>query len=156
MAIRNAIVVDGNGTPAAGPKDILIENNKITAVVAIDPVSLNHGARRLPADVEIDAKGKYVLPGLIDAHAHIQDERGGIPQPVEYEFKIWLACGITTVRNVGSDFTETLALRAKSAAGEIAAPAFLFTPCLEKPAAPWPSTRKILRKPAKACAASSS
>jgi len=29
LAIRNAFVVDGNGTPMAGPKDIIIENNRI-------------------------------------------------------------------------------------------------------------------------------
>ncbi len=107
LAIRNAMIVDGNGTPASGPKDIIIENNLITAVVPFDPVASQGGRRkRLPADVEIDAAGKYVLPGLINAHAHTQDERGGIPQPFEYELKIWLACGITTIRDVGSDIQE--------------------------------------------------
>src|SRR5581483_11086293 len=65
LAIRNAMIVDGNGTPASGPKDIIIENNKITAVVPLDPVALQNGrAKRTPADAEIDATGKYVLPGL--------------------------------------------------------------------------------------------
>jgi imidazolonepropionase-like amidohydrolase len=122
LAIRNATIIDGNGTPAAGPFDIIIENNRIAAVVALDPVAVNAGARRLPADAEIDAKGKYVLPGLINAHAHIQDSRDNIPQPLEYEFKTWLACGITSVRDVGSPLAQTLKLRAASAAGEIAAP----------------------------------
>jgi imidazolonepropionase-like amidohydrolase len=129
LAIRNATIIDGNGTPAAGPKDIIIENNRIVDVIAIDPVSLQEsGAKRAPADAEIDATGKYVLPGLIDAHVHVQDERGGIPQPQDYELKIWLACGITTVRDVGSDTKKTLALRAKSAAGEVAAPRILVYP----------------------------
>jgi hypothetical protein len=52
----------------------------------------------------------------------VQDERGGMPQPVEYELKLWLACGITTVRDVGSDTTKTLQLRKRSAEGEIACP----------------------------------
>ena len=30
------MIIDGNGTPAAGPKDIIIENNKIVAVVGVD------------------------------------------------------------------------------------------------------------------------
>jgi imidazolonepropionase-like amidohydrolase len=122
LAIRNAIIADGNGTPASGPYDIIIENNRIAAVVALDPVALNGGAKRLPADAEIDAKGKYVLPGLINAHAHVQDERDKIPQPLEYQFKTWLACGITSVRDVGSNFTQILKLRAQGAAGEIASP----------------------------------
>src|SRR5713226_5564599 len=95
IVIRNATVVDGNGTPAAGPKDIVIEGNRITDVVGIDPVAIKSGRSKRPAgDVEIDATGKYVLPGLIDAHAHLQDERAGIPQPFDYELKLWLACGI--------------------------------------------------------------
>jgi imidazolonepropionase-like amidohydrolase len=128
LAIRNAIIVDGSGTPASGPYDIIIENNRIVDVVELDPVALNRGAKRLPAPIEIDAKGKYVLPGLINAHAHIQDERNGIPQPLEYEFKIWLACGITSVRDVGSKLEQTLALRTRSASGEIAAPRIFVYP----------------------------
>jgi imidazolonepropionase-like amidohydrolase len=129
LAIRNAMIVDGNGTPASGPKDIIIENDRITAVMPFDPVSSQGGRRkREPADAEIDAAGKYVLPGLINAHAHTQEDRGGVPQPLDYELKIWLSCGITTVRDVGSDTKKTLGLRARSAAGEIAAPRFLVYP----------------------------
>jgi len=124
MAIRNATVIDGDGTPAAGPKDIIIENNRIVAVMPAP----NDPSKRLPAAIEIDAAGKYVLPGLINAHAHVQDERGGIPQPLDYELKIWLACGITTVRDVGSDTKKTLALRARSVSGEVAAPRILVYP----------------------------
>ncbi|HEV8613319.1 MAG TPA: amidohydrolase family protein, partial [Gemmatimonadales bacterium] len=121
--IRNATVVEGNGTPAAGPYDIVIEGNTIAEVVALDPVALKAGrARRPAADAEIDATGKYVLPGLINLHGHVQDERGGIPQPLEYELKLWLASGITTVRDVGSTIAKTLELRAKSAAGTVIAP----------------------------------
>jgi cytosine/adenosine deaminase-related metal-dependent hydrolase len=123
LAIRNAMIIEGNGTPASGPYDILIEGNVITNVVALDPVALRGGnARRPAADAEIDATGKYVLPGLINIHGHVQDERGGIPQPLEYELKLWLASGVTTVRDVGSDTRKTLALRESSAAGRVVSP----------------------------------
>jgi imidazolonepropionase-like amidohydrolase len=129
IIVRGAIVVDGSGTPAAGPKDIVIENNVITDVVAIDAVAASRGTGRRPqGDIEIDATGKYVLPGLINAHAHIQDERGGIPQPLDYELKIWLACGITTIRDVGSDTQKALQLRKQSAEGEVAAPRIFIYP----------------------------
>ena len=123
LVIRNATIVDGNGTPASGPKDIVVEGNTIVEIASLDPVALREGRARRPAgDVEIDATGKYVLPGLINSHGHVQYERGGIPQPVDYCLKLWLACGITTVRDVGSDTKQTLPLRDKSAKGEVAAP----------------------------------
>jgi hypothetical protein len=123
LAIRNAMVIEGNGTPAEGPKDILIEGNRIVDVIALDPVAIKMGeVRRAPADVEIDATGKYVTPGLINLHGHVQDERAGIPQPLEYQLKLWLGMGITTVRDVSSETPKTLQLRARSNAGDIAAP----------------------------------
>ncbi len=95
------------------------------------------GADAVPlGDINIDATGKYVLPGLIDAHAHVQDERGGIPQPLDYELKIWLACGITTVRDVGSDTRKTLELRRKSADGEVASPRIFVYPMFGAPKSP--------------------
>ena len=84
LLIHNATVIDGNGTPASGPKDIVVENNVITDVIALDPVAIGRGGRGGgQADAVIDATGKYVMPGLINAHAHLQEERGGKPQPIE-------------------------------------------------------------------------
>jgi imidazolonepropionase-like amidohydrolase len=125
LAIRNALVVEGNGTPTTGPWDILVEGNRIVAMVPLDPVAVKNGRQRRPAaDAEIDATGKYVLPGLINIHAHLQNERGGIPQPYAYQFKLWLASGVTTVRDVsaGSNPREFLALKDQSARGELEAP----------------------------------
>lgn len=124
LVIRNAMVVEGNGTPAEGPKDIVVENNTITSIVSLDPVAVANGTARRPAagDAEIDATGKYVVPGLINIHGHVQDDRAGVAQPLDYELKLWLGMGITTVRDVGSDRAKTLALRARSLAGTVAAP----------------------------------
>jgi imidazolonepropionase-like amidohydrolase len=122
------MVIDGNGTPASGPKDIVVEGNSITEIASFDPIAVGQGGAKRPAagDVEIDATGKYVLPGLINAHGHIQDERGGVPQPVEYCWKLWLACGITTVREVGGNPKKSLLWREQSNKGEIAAPRFFI------------------------------
>ena len=137
LVIRNAMVVDGNGTPASGPKDIVIEGNSIADVVPLDPVAVREGrAKRPTGDVEIDAAGKYVLPGLINAHGHVQYERGGTPQPVDYCLKLWLACGITTVRDVGSDTKQTLLLRDKSAKGEVVAPRLFIYAMFSYPPVP--------------------
>ena len=118
LIIRNVIVVDGKGTPARGPMDIVVESNKIAAV---------RGAAARPEAYAnekhvLDGSGMYLLPGLINSHVHLQDERAGIPQPFEYEYKVWMMCGITTVRDVGSDTKKTLVERRKSQEGSIVAP----------------------------------
>ena len=138
LVIRNAIIVDGAGTPAIGPADIVVRGNRIAEIVWLDPVSVADGkAKRPTAATEIDAKGKYVLPGLINGHGHVQVERGGIPQPLDYELKLWLASGITSVREVGADDTQSLIdLRGKSERGEVASPRIFVYARFSNPPAP--------------------
>ncbi|MBI5086685.1 MAG: amidohydrolase family protein, partial [Acidobacteria bacterium] len=124
LAIRGALIVDGAGTPASGPRDILIEGNRISAIVSPE------AGKRFAADAEIDARGKYVLPGFINLHGHIQDERAGRPMPVDYCLKLWLASGITSVRDVGSNWEKARQWRAASQAGTLAAPRLFLYPML--------------------------
>lgn len=126
VVIRNVTVIDGKGTPARGPLDIIVENNRISAVR-----SANRSPRAYEKEAHVlDGTGLYALPGLINNHAHIHDSRGRNPIPFEYLYKIWLACGITTVRDVGSNTQLTLKEREKSAEGSIAAPRiFLYMRC---------------------------
>jgi imidazolonepropionase-like amidohydrolase len=118
LVIRNVIVIDGKGTPARGPLDIVVEGNKIAAVRGADARPDAYKDERHV----LDGTGMYLLPGLINSHVHLQDERAGIAQPFEYEYKVWLSCGITTVRDVGSDAKKTLVERRKSQEGSIVAP----------------------------------
>ena len=140
LIVRNATIVDGNGTPAKGPFDIVLEGNTITQLIPLDPVAMGRGggrrAQTAAGTAEIDATGKYVLPGLINAHAHLQDDRGGVAQPIDYELKIWLASGITTVRDVGSDSKKALAWREESARGTLAAPRIFVYPQFGRPTNP--------------------
>ncbi len=118
LVIRNVLVIDGKGTPMRGPLDVIVEGNKIVAVVGADR---RPDAYKAEAHV-LDGTGMYLLPGLINSHVHLHDERAGIAQPFEYEYKIWLSCGITTVRDMGSDPKKALAERRKSQEGAIIAP----------------------------------
>lgn len=123
IVVRNAMVVDGSGKPAAGPFDIVVEGDTIKQIVSFDPVAAKENRARRPerGDLEIDAAGKYVLPGLINLHSHIQDERGGIPMPVEYCLKMLLANGVTTIREAWSS-AKTLQWREQIANNTLAGP----------------------------------
>jgi imidazolonepropionase-like amidohydrolase len=131
LVIRNATVVDGNGTPARGPFDIVLEGSVIAEVVPLDPVAVRWGRASRPAgDVEIDATGKFVLPGLVNAHAHLQSQRSGRSLGgYEYVLKLWLANGITSVREVGPESdTGIVRLRNESAQNRIVAPRLFAYP----------------------------
>src|SRR5206468_10135633 len=71
MVVRGAILIDGTGGPPRGPVDIVVENNRITAIRNAGTPGTPLRANRPPkADYEIDATGMYVTPGFIDLHVH--------------------------------------------------------------------------------------
>lgn len=129
LVIRGAVVVDGTGAPPYGPVDVVIEGNRIAAVrpVGAPGVPIRPEVRPEAGDREIDATGLFLLPGFIDAHAHIGNPShatAGSAPPAEYVYKLWLAHGVTTVREVGSGngLRWTLSERDRSASHAITAP----------------------------------
>lgn len=124
LIIRGATVIDGTGAPPIGPVDIVIEQNRIVEVrsVGYPKVAIRDSLRPTGAVKEIEASGMYVLPGFVDCHAHI----GGVAQgtPAEYVYKLWLAHGVTTIREPGSfnGLDWTLRERERSSRNEIVAP----------------------------------
>lgn len=125
LIIRGVTLINGDGAPPIGPVDIVVENNKIVAIevvgfpgVAIDEKSrpkLKNGGK------ELDANGMYLLPGFVDMHGHIGGNAQGASP--EYVFKLWMAHGITTVRQPsGRSVAEVNELKRKSEKNEIIAP----------------------------------
>jgi imidazolonepropionase-like amidohydrolase len=123
LVIRGAILIDGTGAPPQGPVDIVVVNNRINAIRSAGTPGVPLKANREPqnAELEIDATGMYVLPGLVDLHVHA----GGRPKnpDAEYPYKLWLAHGITAVRGVPLTSNQ-IAVKEKerSARNEIVAP----------------------------------
>lgn len=124
LILRGATYIDGTGAPAQGPVDIVVEKNRIVEIqsVGVPGVPIREDRRPKSATKELDLHGMYVLPGFVDLHAHI----GGAPQgtPAEYVYKLWLAHGVTTIRDPGSGngVDWTLRERERSARNEIVAP----------------------------------
>ena len=104
LIIRGVTMIDGTGSPAVGPVDIVIENNRIASIQTVGypgvPINQDRRPEAGPDTREIDAEGKYVLPGFFDMHAHTGGNAQGTTP--EYVYKLWLAHGITSVREPGS------------------------------------------------------
>ncbi len=122
-------LLDKPGNPPRGPSTVIIRNGKIAELLS--------GHQPGPAGATlIDLKDKFVLPGLIDSHVHLDSDAGGDAALIESvtdsparaayraasNAKKTLMAGFTTVRNLGDGSGATLALRDAVAAGELPGP----------------------------------
>jgi imidazolonepropionase-like amidohydrolase len=138
LIVRGATLIDGTGAPPYGPVDIVIEGNRITAIRGVGTPGLPIDPKRRPGDAtkEVDAHGMYVLPGFVDLHAHSGGTAQLGPTSAEYVYKLWLAHGVTTIRDPGSGngVDWTLDSRARSSTNQITAPrVFVYV----RPGAGW-------------------
>lgn len=125
LILRGVTLINGTGAPPIGPVDIVIKQNRITNIVNVGfpGVPINEKSRpKLEAGGrEIVGDGLYVLPGFIDMHGHI----GGPQAPfAEYVYKLWMAHGITTIRDpsAGNGLSWVLEQKSLSAQNKITAP----------------------------------
>jgi hypothetical protein len=126
LILRGVTVINGTGSPAFGPVDLVIRGNRIDAVRIVgnanSPIRAEGRPKLEPGGRELDLSGHYVMPGLVDLHGHIGGEEQGTP--AEYVYKLWLAHGITTVRDpgCGNGIEFCVSEQGRSARNEITAP----------------------------------
>ncbi|HYL74286.1 MAG TPA: amidohydrolase family protein [Bryobacteraceae bacterium] len=96
IAIIGATLVDGTGGAPVTDSAVLIDRGRITAAGPRSKVKIPRNAER------IDARGKTVLPGLWDMHAHFEQGEWG---------PIYVAAGVTTVRDCGNEFEYITGVR---------------------------------------------
>ncbi|MBS1914848.1 MAG: amidohydrolase family protein [Bacteroidetes bacterium] len=126
LIIRGVILINGTGAPPIGPVDIVVEKNRITDIVILGSPGAMINSNRRPklkdGGKELNCDGMYLLPGFIDMHGHIGGEAQGVS--AEYVFKLWMAHGITTIREPGSfnGLDWMLDEKQKSAQNTITAP----------------------------------
>jgi hypothetical protein len=126
LILRGATLIDGTGAPPIGPVDIVVEKNRIVQIKSVGfpgvPIDEEKRPKAAAGAKEVELEGRYVLPGLIDTHAHIGGARQGTP--AEYVLKLWMGHGITTIRDPGSGngLDWNLRHKDKSARNEITSP----------------------------------
>jgi imidazolonepropionase-like amidohydrolase len=111
IAIVGGTLIDGAGGPAVRDAAVIVRGNRIAAVG-------KKGAIPVPANARvINAEGKYILPGLIDAHVHYHEWQG----------ELHLAHGVTTVMDTGNPIEWMEALSAAIADGRAVGPRLFYT-----------------------------
>jgi imidazolonepropionase-like amidohydrolase len=124
-------LLDRPGQQPRGASTIVVRNGRIEAIR--DGFATPDG---FPGATVVDLRERYVLPGLIDCHVHLDSDRAGQEGLVEsmtnsdayfaYQAlanaRKTLDAGFTTVRNLGEERGVTLALRDAIAAGTVAGP----------------------------------
>jgi len=111
LLIENTTLID----PTVGvlqDQTILIEGERIAAIGSVDQMTI-------PSDVvRVDGNGKYVIPGLWDAHVHLTF----MPELESAMFPLFVANGITSVRDTGGLVEKVLAKKREADQGEMPAP----------------------------------
>ena len=126
LIIRGVTLINSTGAPPLGPVDIVVENNRIASIRVVGAPGLPINSARRPKLIaggkELNAEGMYLMPGFIDMHGHIGGAEKGAD--ADYVFKLWMAHGITTVREPGSmnGLDWVLDQKNKSIKNEIIAP----------------------------------
>jgi hypothetical protein len=104
LILRGVIVVNGEGAPPIGPMDVVIEGDHIASIHNVGfpgvPIEESKRPQAKEGDRVMELEGYYLLPGFVDMHAHFGGDEQGVP--AEYPAKLWLAHGITTIREPGS------------------------------------------------------
>ena len=122
LAIVGVTVVDPSSSRApALNQTILVSGGIIRAVGPSDAMPIPSGARR------IDARGKYAIPGLWDSHVHFMNT--GVTA-----LSLYIAHGVTSVREMGGYLDSTRAWQARMREGSLVGPRILTPgPILESP-----------------------
>ena len=110
LALVGGTLVDGTGSPALADSAVVIRKGRIVAAGPESQVKIPKHAQ------VIDARGKTILPGLWDMHAHFEQVEWG---------PIYLAAGATTVRDCGNEFEFITSVRDAIAAGNGLGPRIL-------------------------------
>jgi len=119
VVIDGARLWDGTGAPPVEDAILVIEGDRIGAVGPRSSVDAPESAR------VIDARGLTLIPGIINAHAHVGMVRGLVEHPDNYDLanirsqlRQYARYGVTTVLSLGLDSGPMFEARGPAGAGE--------------------------------------
>ncbi len=118
LALVGATLVDATGAPAVPNATVVVDNGRIAAAGPSVSTPVPPGARR------IDVAGKTIIPGLWDSHAHLHQ--------IEW-IPTYFAAGVTSVRDMGSEWPLLVAMRKAIRSGTVTGPNLFFAGLIDGP-----------------------
>ncbi|MBP1768833.1 MAG: Amidohydrolase family protein [Candidatus Aminicenantes bacterium] len=132
IVLHGGTLVDVESGNEISNSVVLIEGDRIKAVGREGEIPIP------PNTVRMDARGKWIIPGLADMHAHL-----GL-----YDYQLvdlYLKFGVTTVRDVGGDITPLRILRDEVESGKTPGPRISYAGMILDGNPPvWPGTGTLL------------
>jgi len=137
LAFTHVNVIDATGSPAQADMTVIVQGKQILKVGKSKELTVPKGAK------VVDGKGKYLIPGLWDMHVH-EIFGAWLPEDEKVIPLLFVANGVTGVRDMGGDLEPLKKWRARIAAGEMVGPRMVISgPMLDGPVPQFPSSAPI-------------
>jgi imidazolonepropionase-like amidohydrolase len=138
LIIHNVTVIDATGAPAQPHRTVVVRDGHIQSIQDFSTSSRTDGPGRL-----IDGSGKFLIPGLWDMHVHMVFG-DWFPQGKEVTLPLFIANGVTGVRDMGGELEVLQKWRKEIAAGTLTGPRMVISgPMLDGPQPRFPSSIAI-------------
>jgi imidazolonepropionase-like amidohydrolase len=137
LALTHVTVIDATGAPMLPDMTVVIRDKRIVDLGKSRDV-------RPPRDAAIvEARGQYVIPGLWDMHVHTVFG-DWLPRNEKVTLPLFVANGVTGVRDMGSDLEVVKRWRAEIEAGRLLGPRMIIAgPMLDGPVPRFPSSAPV-------------
>ncbi|GAC1305831.1 MAG: amidohydrolase family protein [Steroidobacteraceae bacterium] len=137
LVLVHVNIVDTTGGPVQPDMTVIVENRHITAVEKSATAPALAGAQL------IDARGKYLIPGLWDMHVHTVFG-DWLPRNEKVTLPLFVANGVTGVRDMGGDLPVLKRWRSDIEAGTLLGPRMIIAgPMLDGPTPRFPSSAPV-------------
>src|SRR5215471_17839634 len=137
LAFVHVNLIDATGAPVQTDMTVVVQGKEVLQIGKNKNLAVPKGAK------VVDGRGKYLIPGLWDMHVH---EIFGewLPEDEKVIPLLFVANGVTGVRDMGGDLEPLKKWRSRIAAGTMIGPRMIISgPMLDGPAPAFPSSAPI-------------
>ncbi len=137
LAITHVNLIDATGAPVQTDMTVIVQGKQILQLGKSDATPVPKAAR------VVDGRGKYLIPGLWDMHVH-EIFGAWLPEDEKIIPALFVANGVTGVRDMGGDLEPLKKWRARIAEGKLLGPRMIISgPMLDGPVPAFPSSAPV-------------